>query len=140
MGSRPYTLAEVAFANTVEVAFRFLQPPFNVLPPEVIDIIAQFFVLAEREKSRLLDMYHRRASRAIRRRHRWREAQLAIQYQGLAAYRDSLHPNSRTLLLLNVPIPARAPSPEDTTGPDSYWEDSEDSGPASPVYSNSEED
>ena len=144
MGSRPYTLAETAFSNNVTIAFRHLHPPFNVLPPEVVDIIAHFYVLAEREKSRLWETWHRRSSRAIRRQHRWREAQIDIQYLGQAMFLEQLHPNSRTLLLLHLPLPARAPSPENTTGPDSDWgEDSEDSRPtrpASPVYSNSEED
>jgi len=140
MGSRPYTQAEVAFANNVQVAFRVLKPPFNVLPPEVVDLIAHFYVLAQREEKRLWVTWYRRACRANRRRQRWLDVQRSITYHGLATYRDSLHPNSRKRLLLHVPIPARAPSPENTTGPDSYWEDSEDSRPASPVYSNSEED
>ena len=144
MGSRPYTFAEQAFHNNVTIAFRVLNPPLNVLPPEVVEIIAHFFVLAEREKKRLWDAWHRRSSRAIRRRHRWRVAQVDIDHLGQAGFLKQLHPNSRTLLLLHIPLPANAPLPEDTTGSDSDWgadsEDSRPTRPGTPDYSNSDED
>ena len=114
------------------------------LPEEVCYLIGLIVVQAEREYERLRQMYLRRNRRMYRRSARWYEAHmgaLRAAHEGLGDrwYRNSLHPNSRLLLQLEMEEPIPVPRREDCVGPDSDSVDSEVSTPPSPVYSDSSE-
>ena len=118
-------------------------PGLAALPPELLECIVMLGIMAERFEERRFDAYTRRSRRASRRWRRWCAVQHALVMVGEAAFRATLHPNSRSIPHINGPEPELFLVSREEFEYDNDSDagaDSQESTPPSPVYSNSGEE